>query len=251
MVAEYCLVCAKGNIREKYEDNYLFFGNISDMGLSKKLITVSDQASLTAVFDGIGGMDHGEMASKIAADTLRKIIEQSFPKNSDDLIESLRIINEKLCDVMDDYNVKFGSTASLLLLDSFDYYICNIGDSPIFLVRDNNIKQISVNHTEQKNVEQIDSVNKIRIKKSKLTQHLGIDKNEMIIEPFSMSGKIKTGDKFLICSDGLTDIVNLFDISEIINTCNDANLMSSKLLEKALDNGGIDNVTIISAVIRG
>lgn len=251
MIAEYCLACAKGNVREKYEDNYLFFGNISDMGLNKKLITVSDQSSLIAVFDGIGGMDHGEIASKIAADTLKRITEKSYPKNSYDLIESLRIINEKLCDVMDDYNMKFGSTASLLLLDGFDYYICNIGDSPVFLVRDKNIKQISIDHTEQKNVEQIDSINKNRIKKTKLTQHLGIDKNEMIIEPFSMSGKIKTGDKFLICSDGLTDMVNLSDIGEIINTCNDANLMSSKLLEKAIGNGGIDNVTIISVVIRG
>lgn len=251
MIAEYCLVCAKGNVREKYEDNYLFFGNVSDMGLNKKLITVSDQTSLIAVFDGIGGMSHGEIASKIAANTLKKIIEKSYPKNSNDLIESLRIINEKLCDVMDDHNMKFGSTASLLLLDGFDYYLCNIGDSPVFWVRENNIKQISVDHTEQKNVEQIDFDNKKRIKKSKLTQHLGINKNEMIIEPFSMSGKIKAGDKFLICSDGLTDMVNLFDISEIINTYNDANLISSKLLEKALENGGNDNVTIISAVIRG
>jgi len=80
----------------------------------------------------------------------------------------------------------------------------------------------------------------------KLTQHLGIYKDEMIVEPHvSNEIVIKKGDCFLLCSDGLTDMVEDEKISEIIKKSKNCKMAARKLVEEALANGGRDNVTVV------
>lgn len=250
MIAEYALSCLKGKGRELYEDNYYFFDNISEDGRDKKLSTVTDKAALIAVFDGVGGMPHGELASEIAAETLKSEIKASFPENCGDLLRISEKINKRLCSVMRDNNIKFGTTATLLLLGEDRYSICNIGDSPAFLLRQGEFSQLSADHTEQKNIECVVQNAHIKSKKTQLTQYLGIDEREMILEPFAADGELQKGDRFLICTDGVTNAVPHELIKEITNGGTVGSIVG-KLSNAAIDNGGLDNITVMCAIIRG
>ena len=81
-------------------------------------------------------------------------------------------------------------------------------------------------------------------KKYKLTQHLGIFPEEMEIEPYIVPGQSKPNDRYLICSDGLTDMVSKNDIESVLS-CNLLRDAVKQLMQNALDNGGKDNITMI------
>ncbi len=82
-------------------------------------------------------------------------------------------------------------------------------------------------------------------RKPGLTQFLGIDSNEMRLEPYVHRMEIQEGDQFLICSDGLTDMVTETEIQEVLSQSDTVQEKVQKLLGKALSYGGKDNVTII------
>ena len=78
-----------------------------------------------------------------------------------------------------------------------------------------------------------------------LTQHLGIPKDELVISPYiSETVDIKRGDVFLLCSDGLTDMLRNDDIKNILNSKMSAEQMAETLVNSALQMGGKDNITV-------
>lgn len=112
--------------------------------------------------------------------------------------------------------------------------ICNIGDSKIFQLTKGDIQQISYDHI---------GASAFGVKPP-LTQNLGIPENEMIISPYIATGAYLNGDKYLICSDGLTDMVDIESIKRIM--CDNTNAIAAKmLLDEALKKGGKDNITFI------
>lgn len=245
------MACCKGKTGKLYEDNYYFFGNISEDDRNKKFTTITDKAATVAVFDGIGGMPHGEIASRVAAATLKNAIKTSAPANSNELSGILNLINKILCNIMHGSNLKFGTTAELMLINNDSAYFCNIGDSPAFLIRDNEITQISSDHIEQKNVDRVKGSANTKSIKRGLTQYLGIDKEEMILEPHTDTVQIKTGDRLIICTDGLTNMLDLETIKKTVSNSKNADTIVSDLMNAAVDNGGTDDITIICASIRG
>lgn len=85
--------------------------------------------------------------------------------------------------------------------------------------------------------------------KPPLSQNLGISPDQLLIEPYLSHGRYKNGDKYLICSDGLTDMLTLEEIKELL-TSQKVEDSASKLVDRALKNGGKDNVTVILLEIR-
>ena len=85
--------------------------------------------------------------------------------------------------------------------------------------------------------------------KPPLSQNLGIPPNELVIDPYLARGSYNDGDTYLICSDGLTDMVSVEDITEVLNS-NPIEDAISTLLDKALADGGKDNTTIILCKIE-
>lgn len=251
MIAEYSFACCKGKTREVYEDNYYFFGNISENGRDEKLTTVTDETATIAVFDGVGGMSHGEIASRIAAATLKSTIKDAAPANSGELSKIFNLINLKLCDAMNGTNLKFGTTAALATINNGVVHLCNIGDSPVFLIRDNEITQISVDHIEQKNVERLNNTADANNVKRGLTQYLGIAEDEMILEPYTATVQIKAGDILLICTDGLTNILDPETVKNTVNSSRSPAFVAADLMDEAMLNGGTDNITIICVSVRG
>ena len=245
-----------GKVRKNNEDNFFFNEFIlQEEKLTKpyKMKSKTDVPILMGVFDGMGGISAGERASLITATTARNVSYTLYDPDEIDstLLRICKSANEVVCNEM--LNVikgRMGTTASMLCFFEEHYHLCNIGDSPIFLFRDNKLSEISYEHTEKENYILIYGEENVpKDKKFRLTQHIGIFPEELQIEPYLSCDEIKKGDRFVICSDGLTDMVKEPQLVKILSAYHSPVKALKKLLNAALDNGGRDNITIIVIVV--
>lgn len=193
----------------------------------------SNKPTLVGIFDGMGGEECGEIASLIAAKCAAETVIEN--NSIDSLVNYCKNANERICEYAKKNSIwSMGTTAALLAFANTEISLCNIGDSKIFQFIDGKFEQISMDH----NISVAPGL------KPQLSQNLGIPTSEMIIEPYIAHGEYNDGDVYLICSDGLTDMVT---IDEIIDVLKETRFEESvnKLLELALLKGGKDNITII------
>jgi protein phosphatase len=194
--------------------------------------------STFGIFDGMGGEECGEVASYIAAQDAAAL--KIGNDAAADLSRFCYKANEDICEYARLHQVSaMGTTAAMLVFTKKQIALCNIGDSKVFRFSDGELKQISVDHI---------AVSAYRIKPP-LSQNLGIPPSEMIIEPYLAQGKYTDGDVFLICSDGLTDMVSVERICSVLDSEPIKNAVMT-LLEESLANGGRDNITIILCKIE-
>ena len=234
-----------GLVRKNNEDNFLFNGfymEEDNVGLNEELYfrSASDVVCF-AVFDGIGGSDNGQTASYLAAREFNQCLlkAESDGINLDENFfeDSVNKMNMEICNTSKASGGSMGTTAALLALISGSAYFANLGDSKIFRFKNNMMTQISVDHFGEIR----SSDGEARPKKPALRQFLGKDDPEVYI----MHSAIKPGDKFLLCTDGLTDMVPEDVILDEIEKTGDVRLCVRKLMNLALKNGGRDNITAI------
>ena len=132
-----------------------------------------------------------------------------------------------------------GTTVAALYLTQDEVVACNLGDSKIFRIRQNQMIQISEDHTDAKIMSSMGVE-----KKPVLLQFIGIPNNEMMIEPFISKGELQGDDAYVICSDGVTDVLGVEEIYDIVSK-NDANDSVNYLLAEVNKKDGSDNATII------
>lgn len=243
--------CHVGRRRANNEDNFIFDGNCLDSenrGL-KDIWAFSrplQKRELFAVFDGMGGESFGELASHTAAKYVQNKKKTIFER-----LVSPEKYMENLCQEANVAVVQkakelkithMGTTIVGLLIDGKSAVVGNLGDSRAYRLRANELIQISKDHVSQNREGQRS--------KPPLTQHLGIDPQDLFIEPFVSPVEMKVGDKFLLCSDGLTDMVCDEDIEAILYSANTPQECVYSLMSKALDNGGRDNITVIVVIVE-
>lgn len=246
----YCVTaacgCNMGKVRGNNEDNFYFgqrFLPKDNAGLIGILDYKSelDQPTCFGVFDGMGGEALGEEASFLAAQAMDKQIKMKF-ELPDSLLDICAEANREICLAARKHSVGLmGSTAVLIGLKNEIAYLVNIGDSRAFLCRAGKIRQISVDHTDHF----LFSTHGIHNRKPHLTQHLGIEPEEMLIEPHIAEIQLQNEDIFLLCSDGLTDMLDESDIKDILQDNSTVTAQTEMLIQKALHNGGRDNITAI------
>lgn len=191
------------------------------------------QKPVFAIFDGMGGEEHGEMAAFLATDELKKYPFQNGMEQ--DYFDFCRKANHRICEYTLENNISsMGTTAAMLRFTKEESGICNIGDSKIFLHSEGTLTQLSYDHVGIA----------VYGRKPPLTQNLGIPEDEMLIDPYVAIGSYKVGDVYLLCSDGLTDMVTVSRIEEILNQ-HKGRAAAELLLSEALENGGKDNVTFL------
>lgn len=242
-----CLHTDRGLVREKNEDNFLFFGRaLPDL----KAPFAAEQTSgltrplLFGVFDGMGGISAGEVASRMAAETARSCFSE-VPSIGGGVMERIcQSANRAICGEMRRSGRRMGTTAAMLGFDRTGFTLCSLGDSAIFIFRQNRLVKISAEHTERENY--------IRThgsapdgKKFRLTQHLGIFEEEMLLEPQIVPGRYRCGDRYLICSDGLTDMLPPQRLEELFRARGTLRGLAENLMRGALQAGGRDNITLI------
>jgi len=195
------------------------------------------------VFDGMGGEAHGELASYIAAMELQ---DASGFSPAEDIMDVLYRANSKMCkEAHRRGGALIGTTAAILSIDSVYASVVNIGDSKVFRRRNGVMTQLSIDHTDKALMEQWG----IQVRKPRLTQHLGIPPSEMIIEPAVWHDTICAGDRFLICTDGLTDMLSEDEISSVLAVMAPVDCVDT-LIRRALQYGGKDNVTVIVVTVH-
>ena len=227
-----------GNHRSLNQDNFVLDGEYMDsqMPLARvpeQGVLAVDHPFTAGVFDGIGGEERGEVAAQIAAQRASKIALSNRP--IDDLLQFCREANEEICRyVLDNDITAMGTTAAMLAFTKRGIVLCSIGDSKIFRIAKNKIEQLSVDHSSAAAYG----------RKPAIFQYLGIPSDEAVIEPYVAKGRYGKDDVYLICSDGLTDMVSRDRIREVI-LGSPLETAAEELMKAALDNGGKDNITII------
>lgn len=227
-----------GNIRRINQDNFICGGHYLDTNDSPMMSPLcgtknSDDMSVFGIFDGMGGEECGEVAAFIASKTASDI--KIGNDAATDLSQFCFRANDKICDYAALNGISsMGTTAAMLAFTEKEIVLCNIGDSKIFRFCDGTLEQISKDHV---------SVSVFGTKPP-LSQNLGIPPSELVIDPYLARGVYNDEDVYLICSDGLTDMVSVEEITDVLisEPIEDATTL---LLEKALTNGGKDNITII------
>lgn len=252
-------VCSdKGRIRNNNEDNFYFNGTHLNPDNRDNHNFFADNPSgseiMYGVFDGMGGEALGEEASLITAQTVKKYHDKlkggRIKDNKSAILKSISDANTKICNkIVESGERRIGTTFALLSISDDTAQVYNVGDSRVYLYRNKKLTQISVDDTTAQRLVNMGVITKEKAKthedRHKLTQHLGIFADEMIVEPhISEKIRIEKGDMFILCSDGLTDMVENEEIQSIMRKSGDSRTAARSLVETALKNGGRDNVTV-------
>lgn len=243
--------CHTGRVRKNNEDNFYFDGKCLEKENNGLKYPVTLEGPIKngfciSVFDGMGGESFGECASFAAArqmqQTQRKLSDFFVPAKTyllnlvGQLNEAVACVQREMC------TEHMGSTMVSLYFTGRYVYSCNLGDSRAYRLRDGEFLQLSQDHVATRPGS--------THRKAPLTRYLGMDAEEMQIEPHIAKGEIRKGDQYLLCSDGLTDMLTNFEISDIMLNCADAENCVQSLLEAALAHGGRDNITIIICMVE-
>jgi protein phosphatase len=236
-------------------------GGISDVGLTRQLnednwgwVRLSDRAKLYVVADGMGGHDSGEVASMLA---VKVMCEESLRREKAEApdLEALEVMveeafqraNNTIKETADSKGTDMGTTmVCILVIDDKVGFLANVGDSRGYLMRDGALNQVSRDHSlVQKMVE------RGRITEEEARHHphsnillrtVGTEK-DIDIDVFRV--ELKSGDKIMMCSDGLWGEVEDRDMENLMNTYTDPRIASRELVRAAHHGGGKDNVTLV------
>jgi serine/threonine protein phosphatase PrpC len=211
--------------------------------------------NLIAVADGMGGHAGGEVASAIAINTLEALLpvitdtgididsrEDLFLNLSYEVdAEILRVSKER------PELSGMGTTLTALAITNNQVDLLHIGDSRCYLWRDKKLTRLSYDHTVMQELLDQGRLTPDEVfdhpQRSLLTQALMGDSG---IDPVLMSYEVKIDDKFLICSDGLTNVLSDLEISKIIKATDEDKLLA-ELITETKAKGAPDNITIVWA----
>ena len=222
-------------------------------------ILLNKEHRLFIVADGMGGHSHGEIASKMAVNTINNDIQEHLaaeraehPDNdaaiTDLLKKAFRLAHEEIYNYsqkLPDHQT-MGTTLSLLLFRKNKVYLGHIGDSRIYRLRAGYLEKLTKDHTEIQDLVDAGLISEEDAENHRLshvlTRALGVgDKNKPDIHILD----VEAGDKYLITSDGIFRVVNLPEVQEVLASSNTAKEKCGILLESALQKGSPDNVSVI------
>ena len=256
--ANVCSVTHAGRVRRENEDNYSLNGKMTCDGTLKKgsaFVQKMSEPFHIAVCDGMGGESYGELASGIA---IRNIVSgaSAVYNSGEDFSFAISSIldkaNTEICNEITARGTRIGTTLAAVYAIKGRVICVSIGDTRIYHFSNGVLEQISFDHThaqgfvDAREISQED-VNTIPDAK-RLTKHLGVLPEEASIQPtISVIDDVEDGDVILLCSDGLTDMVSDAEIQSVVSDGENPQDVTGKLIRMALEKGGKDNVTIITA----
>lgn len=228
-----------GSVREVNQD-YVF---VSDVPVGKL-------PNLLVVADGMGGHRAGEYASKFAVEVLKQELEVSTEDQPEAIIrKAIAVVNGKLLETakQDERLHGMGTTLVVATVIEKTLYFANVGDSRLYLVN-KEIKQLSKDHSLVQEMVRLGGINqeeaKLHPDKNIITRAIGA-KEKIEIDFFEY--RLKKGDIILMCTDGLSNMVEDKDIFRILKNSRDVVEAVEQLIKNANDNGGNDNIGIVIA----
>jgi serine/threonine protein phosphatase PrpC len=211
--------------------------------------------NLIAVADGMGGHAGGEVASAIAINTLEALLpvitdtEIDIDSREDLFLNLSYEVDAEILRVSKERPELsgMGTTLTALAITNNQVDLLHIGDSRCYLWRDKKLTRLSYDHTVMQELLDQGRLTPDEVfdhpQRSLLTQALMGDSG---IDPVLMSYEVKIDDKFLICSDGLTNVLSDLEISKIIKATDEDKLLA-ELITETKAKGAPDNITIVWA----
>ena len=226
-------------------------------------LAIFSEFGLYVVADGMGGHASGEVASKMAIDTLREFFsntaddpERTWPYKMDRskgyeenrLITAIKWANLRIFEAAqrDPKQRGMGTTIVALFAVVDGVYVAHVGDSRVYRVRDGKLEQLTEDHSLLNDY--------IKMKRLSPQEIANFPHKNVIVRALGMKDTVKVdtrfeipqpNDTFLLCSDGLSGPVTDPEIADILGKYQDMKTCASKLIERANENGGPDNVTCV------
>lgn len=244
----------KGRIRGNNEDNFIMNDVIIPLDKINDGATLSRECrnpyQVYAVCDGMGGIESGEIASYTAVEKLRDAVASHMDLLSrPGVISVLRSISDVINSDASTKGQKSGTTIAMVVIDGERAIVANVGDSRVYRMQGERLKQISVDHSEVQRLINMGMLTPEEARTSPrrhiIKQYLGMSPEIRVSPAITENIQLKEGDVYLLCSDGLTDMVEDDDIQAIFRRHKDPQEAARALLKAALDNGGRDNVTVM------
>lgn len=210
---------------------------------------IDNNLGLYIIADGNG--NYGRYASELTTKELillfehnkPQLINQSNYERINFIIKNIKVINDKVRVQLDNHS---GSTLVFVYIIDNTAFVTNVGDSLAFLIRNGELRQLTKEHNLAGQLFELGEITReeARTHPSRrfITSYIGCDKD---IEISTTYFDIKKGDRILICSDGLTGLINDKKLLDILNQSKQLELLTKKLIVEANKKGGSDNITLI------
>jgi serine/threonine protein phosphatase PrpC len=217
-----------GRVRDHNEDGFM----------------VDDSLGLVALADGMGGHRAGEVASAAALDALRiafgagsRIDDAVAAAN--DIVYEQSLANDTLRGMGTTLTAAaFGVDGTLLL--------GHVGDSRAYLLRDDSLERVTTDHSLVEELIEAGEITREEAetdsRRSMITRAIGLEPGVLVdLETV----ELREGDRLLLCSDGLTDMVREQEVAELLRSEHDPAAAAQRLVDAANDAGGVDNITVV------
>lgn len=220
-------------------------------------LEISENIAWAIVCDGMGGANGGNIASETAVNIISDKLKSGYHEGMNDnsikhlITSAIDSANAKIYSIsQNDQTLSgMGTTVVLAFIRAENLYIANVGDSRIYIVSENNITQLTTDHSVVQlmieNGEISPEEAKSHPQKNVITRALGVDSDVRI--DYSQED-IKENDVILLCSDGLSNFVDNQTIFDVCNSDDKYNL-TQKLIQLANENGGKDNITAVTLTV--
>ncbi len=227
--------------------------------------SIVEESGLYIVADGMGGHASGEIASKMAVDAMREFFaatasdpERTWPYKMDRskgyeenrLITGIKLANLRIFESAqrDSRQRGMGTTIVSLFAVEDGVYLAHVGDSRVYRRRDGKLEQLTEDHSLLNDY--------IKMKRLTPEEIANFPHKNVIVRALGMKDTVKVdtrleqpraGDVYLLCSDGLSGPVSDPDMLDILDETKDLKSAASRLIARANENGGPDNITVVLA----
>jgi len=234
---------------------FLRYGFVTDIGKLRRqnednVLVHSESPMYAIVADGMGGHNAGEVASKLAIDTISEVLNTAPKKKKIDFEDKLRdafvLANKKIYDYAEENSklLGMGTTTVTAVIHNKKLFIGNVGDSRAYIIKDGEIRQISIDHSYVWQLVMRGDITehqaKRHPKRNYITRAMGTEKFvavDTFVEDYN-------GGVVLLCSDGLSNLVENNEMKNLISEYDDLQKAAEALVALANERGGNDNITV-------
>ena len=210
---------------------------------------VGDFSNLFIVADGMGGHNGGDFASRFCIENVRDYIADNKGNSIISTIRSaIKTANERIRERAgkDERLTGCGTTIVLATIKDDILYIANVGDSRLYVLQNDSLSQITEDHSLVEEMIKSGIIKKEEARfnphKNKVTRALGAEPD---IEVDFFEVKLEKGDRVLLCSDGVSNMMDEETLEEIIGADKEISEICRILIDTAVNNGGKDDATVV------
>ena len=232
--------------------------SLSDKGIKRKMnqdvvytsdLPVGNLPNLFLICDGMGGHKAGDYASRYAVATIVDMAEKSHERNAEKVLQAG--IDKATKEIYDMANTNesmegMGTTLVAAVLYKDEMKVANIGDSRLYLIRDKSIRQITVDHSLVEEMVRLGEIDRESARnhpnKNIITRAVGVG-DEVAADFYDVP--IQKGDLILLCSDGLSNMLEDEEIRMVSTAQRDVLEKTEALVRIANQNGGKDNISVV------